>query len=229
LGQTVNAYRHGKTDFTGLVKEVCAVKEVKRVRFMSPHPLFFDRAFFELLKNEPKLSKYVHLPVQSGSDRILELMRRGYTRAQYLELAANLRLAAGDSMALSTDFMVGYPGETEQDFLQTLALAREGGFSLAFCFKYSPRTEKPEMKTQISEHLMKARLERLLSAVKINSRDILRKRIGKMEEVLLETETAGRTSSNFTCFTDRAGSPGEILKVKITGAEKNILNGKVIR
>jgi len=229
LGQTVNAYRHGKTTFTGLLKEVCAIREVKRVRFMSPHPLFFDKAFFELLKNEPKLSRYVHLPVQSGSDRILKLMRRGYTRAQYLELAAKLRLAAGGSMALSTDFIVGYPGETEEDFLQTLTLAREGGFSLAFCFKYSQRTDKPEMKTQISTPLMKARLERLLSAVKINSRDILRKRIGKMEEVLLETETSGRTSNNFTCFTDRSGSPGEILKVKITGAEKNILNGKVIR
>ncbi|HAF95185.1 MAG: hypothetical protein A2X34_08810 [Elusimicrobia bacterium GWC2_51_8] len=285
LGQTVNAYRHGKTTFTGLLKEICAIKEVKRVRFMSPHPLFFDKAFFELLKNEPKISRYAHLPVQSGSDRILKLMRRGYTRAQYLELAANLRQAAGGSMALSTDFIVGYPGETERDFLQTLSLAREGGFSLAFCFKYSQRMVKsaslnnsfagprpsealakedesaslsaeggpaglfggnnsfagprpsealakedgPEMKTQISVPLMKARLERLLCAVKNNSRDILRERIGKMEEVLLETATTGRTSSNFTCFTDRAGSPGEILKVKITGADKNILNGKVIR
>jgi tRNA A37 methylthiotransferase MiaB len=85
------------------------------------------------------------------------------------------------------------------------------------------------MKTSISTPLMKARLERLLSAVKVNSRDILRERIGKMEEVLLETATSGRTSSNFTCFTDRAGSPGELLKVKITGAEKNVLNGKVMR
>ena len=251
LGQTVNSYRHGKTTFTELLKEVCAINEVKRVRFMSPHPLFFDKAFFELLKTEPKISRYAHLPVQSGSDRILKLMRRGYTREQYLKLAANLRKAAGESMALSTDFIVGYPGETEKDFQQTLSLAREGGFSLAFCFKYSQRTDEsaspeasfagpspsealakedgPEMKTRISTPLMKERLERLLSEVKANSRDILMKRIGKMEEVLLETATGGRTSNNFTCSTDRPGRPGEIVKVEITGAEKNILNGKVIR
>ncbi|HAH30805.1 MAG TPA: tRNA (N6-isopentenyl adenosine(37)-C2)-methylthiotransferase MiaB [Elusimicrobia bacterium] len=228
LGQTVNAYRSGKTTFAGLLKEVCAVKEVARVRFMSPHPLFFDKAFFELLKNEPKLSRHMHLPVQSGSDHILKLMKRGYTRAGYLDLLSRMRAAAED-ISVSTDFIVGYPGETEEDFSQTLALAREGGFSFAFCFKYSPRSDKPEMKTQISEQLMEARLERLLSAVKENSRDILIKRIGRIEEVLLETETSGRTSTNFTCFTDRAGKPGETLKVAVTGTDKNILNGKVIR
>ncbi|MCX5784122.1 MAG: tRNA (N6-isopentenyl adenosine(37)-C2)-methylthiotransferase MiaB [Elusimicrobia bacterium] len=228
LGQTVNAYRCGKTAFAGLLKKVCAIKDVRRVRFMSPHPLFFDKAFFELLAGEPKLSRHIHLPVQSGSDRILKLMRRGYTRAGYLDLIARMRAAAGD-VSVSTDFIVGYPGETEEDFSRTLALAREGGFSFAFCFKYSPRTDKSEMKTQISEPLMEARLERLLSAVKENSRDILKKRIGKIEEVLFETETSGRTSTNFTCFTDRAGSPGETLRVEITGTDKNILNGKVIR
>ncbi|OGR45535.1 MAG: tRNA (N6-isopentenyl adenosine(37)-C2)-methylthiotransferase MiaB [Elusimicrobia bacterium GWA2_61_42] len=227
LGQTVNAWRGGKATFSELLKKVLALPGLERLRFMSPHPLYFDDAFTALLAAEPKLSRYLHLPVQSGSDRILKAMRRGYTRGQYLALLERLR-AAVPGLAVSTDFIVGYPGETEADFEETLSLLREGRFSMAFCFKYSPRSDNPAMVSHLDEPAMEARLERLLSAVKKNSRVILNERIGKIEEVLFETDTYGRTSGNFGCRVKTGGAPGRMAQVFIEGAERNTLNGKVL-
>jgi len=226
LGQTVNSYKYGKTTFSELLRKALALPGLLRLRFMSPHPIYFDAAFMEVLAAEPKLARHMHLPVQSGSDRILKLMRRGYTRADYLALLARLR-AAAPGLAVSTDFIVGYPGETEADFNDTLALVREGRFSLAYCFKYSPRTDKPEMAATISETVMEARLEKLLVAVKENSRLVLNERIGKIEEVLFETETYGRASGNFAVRVKAGGTPGEMAAVLVSGAEKNTLNGKL--
>ncbi|MGD9643571.1 MAG: tRNA (N6-isopentenyl adenosine(37)-C2)-methylthiotransferase MiaB [Elusimicrobiales bacterium] len=227
LGQTVNSYKHGRTTFSELLKKVLALPGLERLRFMSPHPLYFDKAFTDLLAAEPRLARYIHLPVQSGSDRILKLMRRGYTRGQYLDLIGRLR-AAAPGLAVSTDFIVGYPGETEADFEDTLALVREGRFSLAYCFKYSPRTDKPEMATDIGEAEMEARLEKLLAAVKENSRLVLNERIGKIVEVLFETENYGRSSENFAVRVKAGGTPGKTASVQITGAAKNTLNGKLL-
>jgi tRNA-2-methylthio-N6-dimethylallyladenosine synthase len=227
LGQTVNSYKHGRTTFSELLKKVLALPGLERLRFMSPHPLYFDKAFLELLAAEPRLARYVHLPVQSGSDRILGLMRRGYTRGAYLDLIGRLRQAA-PGLAVSTDFIVGYPGETEEDFEDTLTLVREGRFSLAYCFKYSPRTDKPGMATDISEAEMEARLEKLLTAVKENSRLVLNERIGKIVEVLFETENYGRSSENFAVRVKAGGTPGRTASVQITGAAKNTLNGKLL-
>jgi tRNA-2-methylthio-N6-dimethylallyladenosine synthase len=225
LGQTVNSYKYGKTTFSELLKKALALPGLARLRFMSPHPVYFDDAFTALLASEPKLARHMHLPVQSGSDRILKLMRRGYTRADYLALLKRLRAAAPD-LAVSTDFIVGYPGETEEDFRDTLALVREGRFSLAYCFKYSPRTDRPAMASTLSEPAIEARLEELLAAVKENSRLVLNERIGKIEEVLFETETYGRASGNFAVRVKAGGSPGQLQEVQIDGAEKNTLNGK---
>ncbi|HNW44819.1 MAG TPA: MiaB/RimO family radical SAM methylthiotransferase [Elusimicrobiales bacterium] len=227
LGQTVNSYKHGKTTFSELLKQVLALPGLQRLRFMSPHPLYFDAEFTAVLAREKKLARYMHLPVQSGSDRILKAMRRGYTRGEYLALLARLRAAAPD-LAVSTDFIVGYPGETEEDFRDTLALVAEGGFTLAYCFKYSPRTDRPEMAATISGAVMEGRLEKLLAAVKNNSRVILNKRIGKIEEVLFETATYGRTSGNFALRVAEGGTPGKMAEVLVAGAEKNTLNGKVL-
>ena len=227
LGQTVNAWRGGKSTFSELLRKALALPGLGRLRFMSPPPVYFDDAFTELLAAEPKLARYMHLPVQSGSDRILKLMRRGYTRGQYLGLLAKLRATVQD-LAVSTDFIVGYPGETEADFEDTLSLVKEGGFSMAYCFKYSPRSDRPEMAATLTEAAIEARLERLLAAVKENSRVILNKRIGKIEEVLFETETYGRTSGNFALRVKAGGTPGKIAAVLVAGAEKNTLNGKVI-
>ena len=227
LGQTVNAYRHGKTTFSELLKKVLGLPGLARLRFMSPHPLYFDEAFTALLAAEPRLARYIHLPVQSGSDRVLKAMRRGYTRGQYLDLIGRLR-AAAPGLSVSTDFIVGYPGETGADFEDTLALVREGRFSLAYCFKYSPRTDKPEMAATIGEAEMEARLEKLLAAVKENSRLVLNERIGKIEEVLFETQTYGRASGNFAVRVKAGGAPGSTAKVLVTGAAKNTLNGKLL-
>jgi tRNA-2-methylthio-N6-dimethylallyladenosine synthase len=129
---------------------------------------------------------------------------------------------------VSTDFRVGYPGETEADFRDTLALVREGGFSLAYCFKYSPRTDRPEMAASLGEAEMEARLQELLAAVKTNSRVILNERIGKIEEVLFETETYGRASGNFAVRVKAGGVPGRVAEVLVSGADKNTLNGKIL-
>ncbi|MDD2803953.1 MAG: tRNA (N6-isopentenyl adenosine(37)-C2)-methylthiotransferase MiaB [Elusimicrobiales bacterium] len=226
LGQTVNSYKYGKTTFSELLRKVLALPGLQRLRFMSPHPIYFDDAFLQLLAAEPKLARHMHLPVQSGSDRILKLMRRGYTRSGYLALLERLR-AAAPGLAVSTDFIVGYPGETEEDFKDTLLLVKEGRFSLAYCFKYSPRTDKPEMAAAISETVMETRLEKLLAAVKENSRLVLNERIGKIEEVLFETETYGRASGNFAVRVKAGGTPGQMAEVLVSGAEKNTLNGKI--
>ena len=194
---------------------------------MSPHPLYFKDDFTALLAEEKKLARYMHLPVQSGSDRVLKLMRRGYTRGQYLALLGRLRAAAPD-LAVSTDFIVGYPGETEKDFNATLALVAEGRFSMAYCFKYSPRSDKPAMAATITEAELEGRLEKLLSAVKTYSRVILNERIGKIEEVLFETGTYGRASGNFAVRVSAGGVPGKMAAVLVAGAEKNTLNGKVL-
>ena len=227
LGQTVNAWRGGKTTFSELLSKVLALPGLKRLRFMSPHPLYFEDDFTALLARDKKLARYMHLPVQSGSDRILKLMRRGYTRGQYLALLGRLRAAVPD-LAVSTDFIVGYPGETEEDFRDTLAMVKEGRFTMAYCFKYSPRTDKPEMAATISEAEMEARLKTLLETVKTNSRLVLNERIGKIEEVLFETETYGRASGNFAVRVKAATVPGKLAEVLVTGAEKNTLSGKGI-
>jgi len=227
LGQTVNSWHSGGLGFAGLLENVLALPGLERLRFMSPHPLYFDGSFTALLAREKKLARHMHLPVQSGSDRILKAMRRGYTRRQYLALLARLRAAAPE-LAVSTDFIVGYPGETEADFRETVALAEEGRFSLAYCFKYSPRTGRPELAATISGSELEARLETLLAAVKNNSRVILNERIGKIEEVLFETETYGRTSGNFAARVKVGGTPGRIAEVLVAGSDRNTLNGKVI-
>ena len=227
LGQTVNTWRQEKTTFSELLKKVLALPGLERLRFMSPHPLYFKDDFTALLAEEKKLARYMHLPVQSGSDRVLKLMRRGYTRGQYLALLGRLRAAAPD-LAVSTDFIVGYPGETEKDFNATLALVAEGRFSMAYCFKYSPRSDKPAMAATITEAELEGRLEKLLSAVKTNSRVILNERIGKIEEVLFETGTYGRASGNFAVRVSAGGVPGKMAAVLVAGAEKNTLNGKVL-
>ena len=227
LGQTVNSYRLIGFTFSNLLEEMLNLPGLERLRFMSPHPLYFDSDFKRILKQNRKIARHIHLPVQSGSDRILKLMRRGYTHNQYLELLSELRSEVPD-IAFTTDFIVSYPGETEEDFQETLRLVDEAGFSAAFCFKYSPRTDKIEMAADIPEKITESRLGRLLKAVKKNSRVILRERIGKIEEVMFETPDFGRSSSNMAVRINGETRPGSIKKVEILSAERNTLHGKVI-
>ncbi|MEI7482463.1 MAG: tRNA (N6-isopentenyl adenosine(37)-C2)-methylthiotransferase MiaB [Elusimicrobiota bacterium] len=232
LGQTVNAYAYktpeGTVSFADLLSKTSAVTGVSRVRFMSPHPLYFNADFFRVFRDNPKIARYVHLPVQSGSDRILKAMRRGYTRAEYLDIVAKIREAAPEA-AVSTDFIVGYPGETEADFKETLSLVAASGISFAYCFKYSQRTDAAGLAPDLGEAEMEERLSRLLAEVKKNSSDILNKRIGRIEEVLLEAEDFGRTSANFIVRLDRKTGlrPGSLIQAEITGVSKNTLKGRL--
>lgn len=227
LGQTVNSYRTENCSFSNLLEEILNLPGLERLRFMSPHPLYFDKDFIRILKENPKLARHIHLPVQSGSDRILKLMRRGYTHQKYLDLLAEIRAELPD-IAFTTDFIVSYPGETEEDFQETLRLVDEAGFSSAYCFKYSPRTDKPEMSADIPQEITENRLERLLNAVKEKSRIILTSRIAKIEEVMFETPDFGRSSSNMAVRSDVEVSPGSIMRVKIMSTGKNTLFGKVL-
>jgi tRNA-2-methylthio-N6-dimethylallyladenosine synthase len=138
LGQTVNAYRFGETDFGALLRMVAAIDGIERIRFTSPHPSDMSDSVIDAMATEPKVQPYLHLPIQSGSDRMLASMERGYTVAEYLELVARLR-AAIPAIALSTDVIVGFHGEEESDFEATLNVMREVGYDSAFMFKYSVR------------------------------------------------------------------------------------------
>ena len=227
LGQTVNSYKLPGYTFSNLLEEILNLPGLLRLRFMSPHPLYFDKDFKRILKQYPKLARHIHLPAQSGSDRILKLMRRGYTHNQYLDIIKDLREEIPD-LAVSTDFITGYPGETEEDFQETLRLVSEARFSSAFCFKYSPRTDNPAMASDIPENILEERLDRLLKAVKKISNVILLERIAKIEEVLFETADFGRSSSNMAVRINSAAEPGSLKKVEILSAERNTLHGKVL-
>ncbi|HOW88919.1 MAG TPA: tRNA (N6-isopentenyl adenosine(37)-C2)-methylthiotransferase MiaB [Elusimicrobiales bacterium] len=233
LGQTVNSYSYKaggeSVSFARLLEKAAALPGLARLRFMSPHPLFFTDEFFRVFRENPRIGRYIHLPVQSGSDRILKAMRRGYTRARYLDIVAKIREAAPDA-AVSTDFIVGYPGETEADFRESLSLIGEAGFSFAYCFKYSRRTDERGLEPDLDEAGMDERLERLLAEVKKNSGAILNARIGRIEEVLPESRDFGRTSANFVVRPERGAElePGALVRMEITGVVRNALKGRPV-
>ena len=244
LGQTVNAYKDGGTDFAGLLEKLSGIADIKRIKFMSPHPLYFREDFFRLYAENKKISRHIHLPAQSGSDAVLKKMKRGYTAEKYLEIIARLRAADPDT-SVSTDFIVGFPGETEKDFQRTLDLAEKLGCSFAFCFKYSPRTDRREDISDVSEKETERRLAGLLEIIRKNSRDIFLSRIGRIEEVLVEKENSGRnsrtaapsaesiafgrSSTGFNCSIINSGKAfkkGGTVKIRIERAEKSVLYGK---
>ncbi|GAB4030449.1 MAG: tRNA (N6-isopentenyl adenosine(37)-C2)-methylthiotransferase MiaB [Elusimicrobiota bacterium] len=232
LGQTVNCWKdpHSGENFPALLKKLCLIKGLERIKFMSPHPIFFDEDFFITFAQNPKLARHIHLPAQSGSERILKLMKRGYSASSYLKIVQKLRKAVPE-VSLSTDFIVGFPGETEEDFQKTLELARKALFSFAFCFKYSPRTDRPQDISDVDEKEAAKRLARLLEVIKKGSKEIFQERIGKTEEVLLEKEGFGKTSTGFNCaiIDSKKTSHGSAVKVKIERAAGSILYGKVLK
>src|SRR5688572_24977128 len=173
LGQTVNSYDDGRHDFADLLRRVGSVPGVRRVRFTSPHPNDFSERVIAALAEVPTVCEHVHLPMQSGSTRTLRRMLRRYTREEYFECVARLR-AAIPNLAVTTDIIVGFPGETEEDFAETLSAVREVGFDDAFTFKFSPRegtpaTRLPESDT-IPDELASERLERLIETVRAGVR-----------------------------------------------------------
>ena len=164
LGQNVNSYAYADdgVDFPELLRRVSTVEGIERIRFMTSHPKDLSPRLIEAMATLPKVCNHIHLPVQSGSNRILSEMNRRYTREKYLGLVEDIR-AAVDGVELTTDIIVGFPGETEEDFEETLALVRQVGFSAAYTFMYSPRlgTRAAEMENQVPEEVKKDRLLRL--------------------------------------------------------------------
>ena len=188
LGQNVNSYRgEDGTTFPQLLDRCASVEGNFRLRFMTSHPKDFSRELVEVIKAHKKICNSIHLPVQSGSDRILTLMNRHYTREKYLEEIALLRREIPDC-AVTTDIIVGFPTETEAEFQETLSLVREAGFASAFMFIYSPRTgtKAAAMEGQIPEEVAKDRLSRLIDAVNEQTREISAGYVGRTCEILCE-------------------------------------------
>ena len=241
LGQIVNLYgRHefpkvdGKSPFVQLLEAVCAVDGIERVRFTSPHPIGYRDDLIEAFSRLPKLVEHVHLPLQSGSDRILKIMRRGYTAEKFQKLAERIR-AARPGMAITSDIIVGFPGETDEDFQKTRDLCEAVSFDNAFVFRYSPRQNTPAatMEAQISEELKEARNQELLDVVNRHVAAKLDALIGTEVEILCEgasrhnTERlSGRSRTNkIVVFEGAPRHIGQIFPVKITRASGSTLYG----
>ena len=241
LGQIVNLYgRHefpkvdGKSPFVQLLEAVCAVDGIERVRFTSPHPIGYRDDLIEAFSRLPKLVEHVHLPLQSGSDRILKIMRRGYTAEKFQKLAERIR-AARPGMAITSDIIVGFPGETDEDFQKTRDLCEAVSFDNAFVFRYSPRQNTPAatMEAQISEELKEARNQELLEVVNRHVAAKLDALVGTEVEILCEgasrhnTERlSGRSRTNkIVVFEGAPRHIGQIFPVKITRASGSTLYG----
>jgi tRNA-2-methylthio-N6-dimethylallyladenosine synthase len=238
LGQNVNSWGRDlapeiRTEFGELLRACDAVEGVERIRFTSPHPKDFREPVIEAMAECAAVCEHAHLPLQSGSTRILKAMRRTYGLERYLRLVDDLRAAIPD-LALSTDLIVGFPGETEDDFRETMAAVEEVGFDSAFTFVYSPRagTEAAAMTEQIDDELKRERIARLVEVVQRVAAVRNAERIGGVEEVLVEgpsrTDPAllrGRTRRNTTVnFTGTAAS-GELVDVRIEDATSTTLRG----
>ena len=236
LGQNVNSYRDGETDFPALLDAVASVEGKFRVRFMTSHPKDFSARLVPVMKKHDKICNLLHLPAQSGSSRVLALMNRRYTREQYLEKIALLRAEIPEA-EVTTDLIVGFPTETEEDFEQTLSLVREADFSSAFTFIYSPRTgtKAAQMDGQIPEEVSKRRIARLIEQVNENTRRKSEAYVGKTIEVLCEDydakkglylgrEPLGRMGY-FASETDRIG---EFVQMKVTRANGVSLYGELL-
>lgn len=187
LGQNVMAYRSDDADFIELVRAILDRTDLERLRFLTTHPRDADERVFEIMDSDPRLCPHMHLPFQSGSDRILSVMNRGYTRDQYVAILDRARAIKPD-IAFTTDIIVGFPTETEEDFEYTVDLAERGGFDSAFTFKYSARTGTAAagMDDDVPAETKKSRLERLNSVIQRVRKEILRNGIGKVEEILLD-------------------------------------------
>jgi tRNA-2-methylthio-N6-dimethylallyladenosine synthase len=238
LGQNVNSWGRDlapeiHTEFGELLRACDAIHGIERIRFTSPHPKDFRRPVIEAMAECETVCEHAHLPLQSGSSRILKAMRRTYTRERYLRLVGELRAGIPD-LALSTDLIVGFPGETEEDFQETITAVEEVGFDSAFTFVYSPRagTEAAAMPDQIPDDLKRDRIERLVDAVQRTAAARNAQRIGRVEQVLVEapsrTDPAllrGRTRRNTTVNFSGEAEPGELVDVLIGEATSTTLRG----
>jgi tRNA-2-methylthio-N6-dimethylallyladenosine synthase len=237
LGQTVNSYHDGTADFADLLRAVGAVDGIRRIRFTSPYPTDFTSRVITAMAETPAVCEHVHLPVQSGSNRVLRRMLRRYTRERYLEVMAELR-SAMPGITFSTDIIVGFPGETEADFSETLSLVAEADFDDAYTLKYSVRDGTPAV--MLGEHVVDAeasqRLDRLIQVVRHNSRRKNQARVGSTHEVLVERPARrgdlllARARSNLLALVDLPLSAiGEYHQIILTGTTGSTFTATVAR
>ncbi len=243
LGQIVNLYgrhefpaRDGLSPFVQLLEAVHAVAGLKRLRFTSPHPIGFRNDLVDAFRRLPKLVEHVHLPLQSGSNRILKAMHRAYTVEKYLDLVQRLR-AARPNIALTTDLIVGFPGETEEDFRATCAVVEQVHFDNAFVFRYSPRQDTPaaQMAGQLDEATKDRRNQDLLAIVNQGAHAATEKLVGQRLEVLCEGPSktnrerlSGRTrTNNIVIFPGDSALAGELVDVHIEHSSGFSLYGRV--
>ena len=240
LGQTVNAYRcpvSGR-DFGALLCAVAEIPGVVRLRFMTSHPAEVNDSMIAAVRDHANISRYLHLPVQSGSSRVLRRMKRLYTREKYLEIIGRLREAI-PGMHFSTDIVVGFPGETEEDFLETLSLIREVGYGSLFAFKYSPRPGTPSLRIgeAVDDAVASDRLQRLFDLHESIKRERLESYRGRVVPVLVEGPSkhdpamlSGRTDDFWVVnFRGNPATPlGSILGVRIDSAQHHTLRGEAV-
>jgi tRNA-2-methylthio-N6-dimethylallyladenosine synthase len=241
LGQNVNSYKDpsGKKTFAELLAAVGELAGIRRVRFTTSHPRDFGRDIIQAIESVPTLCDHVHLPVQSGSDRVLDAMQRLYTREQYMERVAWMK-AAKREISITSDMIVGFPGETEADFEQTLALIDEVEYDSIFCFKYSPRPNTPSLK--LEDAIPDEEKSRRLIVLQERQREIQRRRyqrhVGQVLEVMVEGKNEargqwiGRTSQNktlnFTAPQTVVTEGGSYVPVVTTGSFPNSLLGEMV-
>ena len=242
LGQNVNAYRGpldggGAADLAALIYHVAAVPGVERIRFTTSHPLEFRDSLVEAYRDVPKLASYLHLPVQSGSDRVLALMKRGHTALEYKQKIRRLR-EARPGISVSSDFIVGFPGETERDFEATLELIADVGFDQSYSFIYSrrPGTPAAALPDDVTHDEKQRRLERLQALVDAQALAISRGMVGSRQRILVERpsrrdarQLAGRTENNrWVNFDGPPSLIGRYADVTITEALPNSLRGRLV-
>jgi tRNA-2-methylthio-N6-dimethylallyladenosine synthase len=237
LGQTVNSYEFGGWDFPRLLRAVARVEGIRRVRFTSPHPNDFTRELVRVMAEEPTVCKQLHLPVQAGHDRTLKRMLRRYTVAEYLEKIAWVREAI-PGIALSTDVIVAFPGETDEEYEATLQLMRDVRFDDAYLYRYSPRDGTPATRLPadqfVPEEIGQARLERLIELHRQIQAEINRASVGTVEEVLVEKEgkrggVQGRTEGNkVVTFDAPASLIGSFVEVRITSTSGATFAGELV-
>ena len=240
LGQNVNSWGRDlapeiRTEFGELLRACDAVEGIERIRFTSPHPKDFREPVIAAMAECEAVCEHIHLPLQSGSTRLLKAMRRTYSRDRYLTLVDKVRGAIPD-LALGTDIIVGFPGETDDDFAQTLEVVEEVRYDSAFTFIYSPRrgTDAATMPDQVPDAIKHERLERLVDVVQRIASERNAERVGRIEQVLVEGPSRtdgdvlrGRTRRNTTVIFAGAGEAGDLVDVVIEGSTSTTLRGRI--
>jgi tRNA-2-methylthio-N6-dimethylallyladenosine synthase len=243
LGQNVNAYRgempgsDEKADLALLIEYIAEIPGIERIRYTTSHPREMSQRLIDVYARVPKLVSHLHLPVQAGSDRVLAAMKRGYTGLEYKSIIRKLRAVRPD-ISLSSDFIVGFPGESDEDFEKTMTLIEEVGFDTSFSFVYSPRPGTPavDMVDSTPAAIKSARLSRLQKRIEAQAQVISRAMVGSIQRVLVEGvskkeahELAGRTDNNR--IVNFAGNPRLIdrfVDVRITAALPHSLRGEIV-